>query len=760
MSEGDPAGALDRALAALAQGADPDAWRPHTFSPALAADEEALMRLVESGAVLFRHDALLAQLAELVEVRAPDRKRTPAQLDDAIQAHLAGRAPASYGAWVFYPWSRRLVHVLPRDEYVEVRTSRNRYKITAAEQRRLAGLKVGVVGLSVGQSTAITLALEGVGGCFRLADFDTINLSNLNRLRAGAHTIGVNKGVVTARELYELDPYADVALYPGGLDERNLDEFLSGLDLVFEECDDLKLKVLLRERARALRVPVLMETSDRGMLDLERFDLEPHRPIFHGLAGELRAADLAGLTTFQKVPVVLKIVGETTMSRRLAASLVDIDSTLKSWPQLASAVALGGAVNTDAARRLVLGELRESGRYFVDLAEIVADGRAQPPAMPTDDPPQPPAPRGAPAPVHGGSARGRGPVSAGEWRRLVEHGALAPSGGNAQPWRFCARGATLDCLIDEARARTLLDYRQCASLLALGAAVENMSLAAAELGLTLEPDVFPDGADAPLVCRLRASRGAPPVDPLAHHIAGRATNRRIGARVPLADEDRRALEAAAAPGRLQLVSAPEALEEVGAILGGGDRVRYLSHRMHAELMGELRWSSAEAQRTRDGIDLATLELTPTDLAGLRLVSRWPIMETLGRLGGGAGLTKGTRNAVAAASAVGLLTTAGRDRQAYFTGGRLLERLWLSACARGLAFQPMTALLYLFTRLERGAGEGLTAEEGVALRGLRARFRQVFDVDGSTELMLFRVGRAAPPSALSLRRALEDFFEII
>jgi hypothetical protein len=26
-----------------------------------------------------------------------------------------------------------------------------------------------------------------------------------------------------------------------------------------------------------------METSDRGVLDVERFDLEPDRPIFHGL---------------------------------------------------------------------------------------------------------------------------------------------------------------------------------------------------------------------------------------------------------------------------------------------------------------------------------------------------------------------------------------------------------------------------------------------------------------------------------------------
>ena len=62
--------------------------------------------------------------------------------------------------------------------------------IPRAEQRRLAELRVGVVGLSVGHSTALTLALEGVGGELRLADFDTLALSNLNRLRTGLHVDG------------------------------------------------------------------------------------------------------------------------------------------------------------------------------------------------------------------------------------------------------------------------------------------------------------------------------------------------------------------------------------------------------------------------------------------------------------------------------------------------------------------------------------------------------------------------------------------
>ena len=44
----------------------------------------------------------------------------------------------------------------------------------------------------------------------------------------------------------------------------------------------MDIKAILREGARARRIPVLMATSDRGLVDVERFDLEPQRQILHG----------------------------------------------------------------------------------------------------------------------------------------------------------------------------------------------------------------------------------------------------------------------------------------------------------------------------------------------------------------------------------------------------------------------------------------------------------------------------------------------
>lgn len=367
-------------------------WRPLLFDLTDRARRSELERLLAAGAITSVRDTLDDQLAELVVCRNPRLHDAVDDVRARVAEQLAGVPPAHYGTWVLYPWSGRLAHLLPEREFREVRQARNRYKITASEQETLASRLIGVVGLSVGAAGAVTLAQEGVGRRFRLADFDRLALSNVNRLQAAVTEIGVPKVVLAARRMYEIDPYLSIEIWPEGLTEETADAFLTEggpLDLLVEECDDLFVKIFVRERARSHRIPTIMDTNERGMLDVERFDLEPDRPVLHGLLDGVAAADLKGLTAAQKVPYVLRILGPTTRSPRFASSLEAIGRTLTSWPQLASGVALGAALVTDTARRILLERFTGSGRYFVDLDQLIADD--SPPARsggrpPDDDP--------------------------------------------------------------------------------------------------------------------------------------------------------------------------------------------------------------------------------------------------------------------------------------------------------------------------------------------------------------------------------------
>ncbi len=116
--------------------------------------------------------------------------------------------------WVYYPWRRTVVRVLGPLGFRLLRLDRNRNLITTAELERLARLRIGVVGLSVGHAIAYTLAAQGLCGELRLTDFDELELSNLNRVPATVFDLGVNKAVVCARRIAELDPYLPVTVTP------------------------------------------------------------------------------------------------------------------------------------------------------------------------------------------------------------------------------------------------------------------------------------------------------------------------------------------------------------------------------------------------------------------------------------------------------------------------------------------------------------------------------------------------------------------
>ncbi|MFD3703175.1 ThiF family adenylyltransferase [Nocardia sp. NPDC058658] len=361
--------------AVLTPGAATSHFCPVLLDASSQDGSRDLEALAASSAVSAVHDTIEDQLDELIRCEDPAVAHSTDSLA-AARRRLCGETPLwRWGTWVFYPWNGRLVHVLAREDFQRVRTDRNRDKIDRAQQRDLRERRIGVVGLSVGNSAAVTLAMEGVGGSFRLADFDTLGLSNLNRLRAGVDDLGVSKAVLAARQMFEIDPYLDIEVFTDGLTEESIGEFFDGpdgtLDLLVEECDTVWAKVAAREYARSRGIPVLMDANDRGLLDVERFDLEPHRPLFHGRIGGSTSADVAKMNRDERLSFLLEVVDESRLSSAMREAIGEIGRSLSSWPQLASGVMLGGALVADTARRILLGELIESGRTYIDLDELV-----------------------------------------------------------------------------------------------------------------------------------------------------------------------------------------------------------------------------------------------------------------------------------------------------------------------------------------------------------------------------------------------------
>lgn len=318
-------------------------------------------------------DTIELQLGEWIRIQQVGKALTPAFIQEQIQQLLNGKPIETFGNWIYYPWSKRLVHLLPEEAFIDVRTNRNQLKITKAEQAILRTKSIGIIGLSVGQSVAVTLAVERACGTIKLADFDTLELSNLNRLRAGVHQLGLPKVIIAAREVTEIDPYLNIEIYSEGITPENLEAFLGEghhkIDILVEVCDGLDIKINARKAARAKRIPVLMDTNDRGMVDIERFDQEPVRKLLHGLIDE--EINSSNLTPEQRLQLLMKIVSFEHISDRLKQSVPEVGKTLAAFPQLASSVMLGGAVTTDICRKILLNQNAPSGRYYIDFDKLI-----------------------------------------------------------------------------------------------------------------------------------------------------------------------------------------------------------------------------------------------------------------------------------------------------------------------------------------------------------------------------------------------------
>lgn len=347
--------------------------RPVFFDLGDAQDAEALSKLRGEGRVWREFDLIIDQISELIRLRNPGRRIEKVELNELAHAHLGTKKAHEYGIWVWYPWNGNLVHLLPEDEFIEVRTNRNKNKINAEEQAKLAEYTIGIIGLSVGQSVCLTLAMQRGFRELRIADFDLLELSNLNRIRSGVHSLGLSKVAITAREIAEIDPFLRVKCFWDGITDENLHEFMLGeskIDLLIDECDDLKIKVMTRIQARKFQIPVVMETSDRGMLDIERFDQEPDRLLFHGAVG--KDEDIIELLKTDPLRLATSIMNLSTVSQRGLESFQELGKTLSAWPQLAEDVILGGATTSKVARSICLDQPVPSGRYYIDVNEIIS----------------------------------------------------------------------------------------------------------------------------------------------------------------------------------------------------------------------------------------------------------------------------------------------------------------------------------------------------------------------------------------------------
>ena len=324
------------------------------------------------------------------------------------------------------------------------------------------------------------------------------------------------------------------------------------------------------------------------------------------------------------------------------------------------------------------------------------------------------------------------PIEAG--RALVGAAVLAPSHWNAQPWRFEVDAAELRIVLDPQRTLPLDDPDQRFAQMSLGAALENMLVAARAWGQQPSVRYLPWGltprAGSSLVAAAVSWKpGERGRDRLLYSAL---TQRRSNAR-PF---DGRAI---AMPSRNQLQA--QVGEEV--------RVHWLEDRADIQAIGDLVHDAvdsvmhdrrAQAERVRwlrssDGDVRQHGDGVTAERMGLGGPARWFAGRSLDPRSrmygwGSASMAKDMRDRVRSSGALVLLTLPQRTDAGWLVGGQAYERLALRAATLGIAQHPISA--------------PVASEHH---RGLLARR---FHAEGEEPLLLVRLGHAKAPSPMPRR----------
>ena len=348
------------------------------------------------------------------------------------------------------------------------------------------------------------------------------------------------------------------------------------------------------------------------------------------------------------------------------------------------------------------------------------------------------------------------------FRRVVDAAALAPSAENTQPWRFLLHGDRLTVCLDGAR-QLESDVDHMLDLTSLGACIENAVIACREMGrepqirYLLDADELTAPSDAIPIAELSLGQ-LTDADPLFESLGKRCTSRRMDAARPVEGSTLAKLTTASAGYSVQVdwITDRRQVRCLSALVGLGNRIRFEHRPFHAEFYRNIRLDSQAANRTRDGLDVATLQLPFGQPMILRLMQAWRLVQLGNCFGFSRAVERQGRKETLGSGALGILSVASRKPHDFLQGGRVLERVWLNATALGLGLHPAASLPVFLAYANHPASRTLSRRHRRLVAEMKARFEGCLPhLRGRTIQMLFRLGYAEPPKMRSLRRPVDE-----
>ena len=316
-------------------------------------------------------------------------------------------------------------------------------------------------------------------------------------------------------------------------------------------------------------------------------------------------------------------------------------------------------------------------------------------------------------------------------RALIAAAVLAPSHWNTQPWRFEAEGNVVRIVADTQRSLPGIDPDQRSLMMSLGAALENLLVAARGYGLRPAVTYFPHNGAGGVVAEVTWTTGESRRDgAMLAAISARRTNRREYDGRGIYLQNRTQLTAQIPEAfHLHWVDDRTTLRKLGDLAHDAVHARISDERAQAEQFSWMRFGDDEARKTGDGVTVDALEIGGPArwLAGRSFNPKSMFL----RFGAG-NAAKQAREWMRSAGAVGLLTVDRGDPSQWVMAGQAYERFALLATTLGIAHQPVS--------------------EPIESALTKVDVMHACGAIGEQPILLVRLGHAKPPPA-SVRRSV-------
>lgn len=265
-----------------------------------------------------------------------------------------------------------------------------------------------------------------------------------------------------------------------------------------------------------------------------------------------------------------------------------------------------------------------------------------------------------------------------QFHPILEAAAMAPSGHNSQPWQFTVEGHYIRISADLQRCLPVADADHHELYISLGAALENLVLAAgaAGYGANVMYDLQQAAQPGVLVHLYEDARVGS--DPLADSIRHRHVNRSSYAHQSPPFELLRRLQQSVRPEEadLYLITDSVTREKLGRLTAVACRMQFRNPAYRKELGNWVRFSTKEAEQTGDGIASVSLGAPAVGAAIGRFFFRHfthSVSEALK-----------AAEQVEAGPVLAVLSTPCNTPEGWVKLGRSFERLSLCATRNGLA----------------------------------------------------------------------------